>query len=160
MSQMKFIILLFLSFINCHLYSQGEILLKQFQTEESDGVIFHKDRIDGPNEWLTNPHFTPSEEEILVFEKLLKGYIKRYNKNKETSKHILSPLVEQKRQYFGYIQDKKRILLVRFIPKDEATNLDWQEKYVSVNGDTGYIKIKFDIKKQSFIDIYNKYTYK
>lgn len=126
-------------------------------TEISDGVIFHKDYINRgyPYKWIKRERFTPNMIDINVFEKQLNqninSLLQKHNKSHKYNQVDKFPLYEFKRQYFGYFENSKKILLVYFICNETIQDLEWTVKHTSVEGGGEcYWRISFNLNNQQF----------
>lgn len=95
-----------------------------------DGVIFDDNYFKNVNDTLERKikRFTPSIDDILLTEGILKADLKK-NLNNANYKYILSHLKEYRRQYMGYYsKDGSRMIYINSFPAD----LDWADKKIKV----------------------------
>jgi hypothetical protein len=138
---MKNLLLSLLIFFSSGLFAQ-KIIKTEKVTDHSthilgddfEGVIFHENYFQHPNDSseIKIKRFTPSNEDILLLESVLKKQIKN-KQYKGDKKYIFANLKEYKRQYIGYFNDKgEKLIYVNCFPIDE----DWAMQKAKEGGKT------------------------
>jgi hypothetical protein len=111
-------------------------------TDEFEGVIFR----DG--DWV------PTAEEVRTLEKQLATYLPRQQDAFDGSKiPIEDRLPTYKRQYWGVLENEKRVISANFFC--DAFHYDWKNQMVMVlDGGDCYFQIQYDVDTVTFFDMY------
>ncbi|HAD12940.1 MAG TPA: hypothetical protein DCF33_10955 [Saprospirales bacterium] len=103
--------------------------------------------------------FTPSKDEIMIAEKLLKKQIKELNKRRENQigrcPVIDRNLCKYKRQYVGFLNTKnEKILWINFIWHKKAGNQISKEVISVYDGCSNYWGIKINLNTGEVYDLF------
>ena len=111
-------------------------------TNEFEGVIFH-DR-----DWV------PTVEEVRTLEERIDTYLSQQQAAFDGSKTPIGErLPAYKRQYWGVLENEKRVIFANFFC--DTLHYDWtnQEVVVDDGGDC-YFQIQYDVETGTFFDLY------
>lgn len=104
------------------------------ESKKFQGAIFPSSYINNSYNWLNdNKRFTPTNEEILMFENNLRYKLKKVNKNRLNQKGkcpiIHNNLKKYIRQYLGFIDNSgKKYLLINFLWSDSFLHENTSEE--------------------------------
>jgi hypothetical protein len=108
------------------------------KTSEFEGVILL------PGDWV------PTVDEILALEEQLVTYLPQ---QQSAFDGLQAPIVERlptyKRQYWGVLENEKRLIVTNFFC--DASRYDWHEKEVSVlDGGDCFFRLRYDVEAGAF----------
>lgn len=110
-------------------------------TDEFEGVIFL------PGDWA------PTVKEVLTLEEQLVTYLPQ---QQHAFDSLQAPIVERlpsyKRQYWGALENEKRVIVVNLFC--DAPHYDWTEQLVFVlDGGDCYFRLKYDVEAGTFFNL-------
>lgn len=110
-------------------------------TDEFEGVIFRG------GDWV------PTVEEIRALENQLNAYLPQHQKAFDgMKKPIEERLPTYKRQYWGVLEDEKKVVFANFFC--HAFDYDWMNERVFVlDGGDCYFQIRYDVETESLFDL-------
>jgi len=113
-------------------------------TNEFEGVIFH-DR-----DWV------PTVEEVRTLEKQLGTYLPQHRDAFDGSNiPIEERLPTYRRQYWGILENERRVIFVNFFCNSVPTPTDWTtQEVIGIDGGDCYFKIRYDVETGTFFDLY------
>lgn len=147
---MKYFVLLFLS--NCFINAQN--IAEHFKTRQFEVAIFP----ESSNEIMQQNRFTPTKEEILKAENVLKLKLTEVNKNLENQYDtpiIHRNLKKYKRQYFGYINEKgEKILYINSLWNKSIKENRWLGQLIIVSdGGSHYWNIEYNLDTDELMNL-------
>jgi hypothetical protein len=137
-------IFLVVNTVGCSPTVLGTILPREntlITTDEFEGVILR----DG--DWV------PTVEEVLALEEQLNTYLLQHQEAFDGSKKpIEERLPTYKRQYWGFLEDEKKVIFANFFC--DAFNYDWMhQRVVVMDGGDCYFQIRYDVETGTLFDL-------
>lgn len=139
----------------CFIICQGSTFVKG---KNYSGYIFSAEEFALVNIENQSRRFTPSEDDIVLVEKLIRGKIKYINTDKENQSggcsNIHKKLKKYVRQYVGFINNNnEKVIWINFIWEGKIPNERLSKEVVQIfDGCSFYWNIKVNIEKRDIYD--------
>jgi hypothetical protein len=120
---------------------------------DQDWVIFTNKQAEkmGLGAWLANSDsfWTPSEDDILILEEKLGGYLSQNISLFNYHEPVWERLGDYQRQYIGIQSDGSKIIYGNYFCDNHGKN--WRQEFVSVlDGGNCYFQVEYDIQQGDF----------
>lgn len=121
-----------------------------------EGVVFINSYSPDELEKLPGTRFTPTNDEVIFVEKLLRKNLDTCDNSDKQSVHVRRYLKKYIRQYFGYINDKgEKVIYINGFVRDLEPIRDnsWQKEIVIImDGGNANWRIKINLNTKSLFD--------